>query len=624
MGGRSTIVLLAVVLGLGGFIWFVERKSESTAEKKDQARRAFRIDPGSVTVLRIASTSINVVCERRQGEWLMTSPVMARADAGAVDRLLESFHSLSRSDVITESEREELDLDLAAYGLDQPRARITYGDEKRQQTVLVGRDAPLGGHLYVMEEGRTEIVVTGTNLLASLPSTSVDLRDRRLFAGLPGDVVRLDVRRSDGFLQLIRGKELDWRIQKPVEARAAGSAVQGFLDALFGLSVAEFIAETSAGAALYGLDEPVAQLTIISGKGPGEQTLLLGKRVESSTNLLYAAVLGVDAVYAVADSVLESLRIRLEDLRDRRLVTLMASEIQHIAIRDDEKQLVLQRNEDGSWNVMEPRQYKADLSRVQLLLSEWTGARVERFIDNAPVTNAIDSDRSVTLSATLPAATDSSGTDASATAREVAQRVVVHVLDGPDEFGLVRVLREGEKTALAVNGAVLQAASVDPLVYRDREVLSVDPATVRSLSIQTSAGTWNVRREGTNDFRAIAPGQIVTDAAAIGNVLQALRSVRAAGYLSESIADLELRGLASPVAQVTIGLTGESGISKTLLMGSDAGPDSVYGMIRGQDAIFTVEKSIRDNVLRPLYKLPETQDSTELGTGQPSKPAEAQ
>lgn len=623
MGGRSTIVLLVLVLGLGGFIWFVERKSESTAERKDQARRAFRIDPGSVTFLRIDSTNSNVVCERRQGEWLMTSPVTARADAGALDRLLESFHSLSRSDVITESEREELDLDLAAYGLDQPRARITYGDEKRRQTVLVGRDAPLGGHLYVMEEGHTEIVVTGTNLLASLPSTSVDLRDRRLFAGLPGDVVRLDVRRSDGFLQLIRGKELDWRIQKPVEARAAVSAVQGFLDTLFGLSVAEFIAETSAGAALYGLDEPMAQLTIISGKGPGEQTLLLGKRVESSTNLLYAAVLGVDAVYAVADSVLESLRIRLEDLRDRRLVTLMASEIQHIAIRDDEKQLVLQRNEDGSWNVMEPRQYKADLGRVQLLLSEWTGARVERFIDNAPVTNALDSDRSVTLSATLPAATDSPGADA-ATARDAAQRVVVHVLDGPDEFGLVRVLREGEKTALAVNAAVLQAASVDPLVYRDREVLSVDPATVRSLSIQTSAGTWNVRREGTNDFRAIAPGQIVTDAAAIGNVLQALRSVRAAGYLSESVTDLELRGLATPVAQVTIGLTGESGISKTLLMGADAGPDSVYGMIRGQDAIFTVEKSIRDNVLRPLYKLPETQDSAELGTGQPSKPAEAQ
>jgi hypothetical protein len=48
-------------------------------------------------------------------------------------------------------------------------------------------------------------------------------------------------------------------------------------------------------------------------------------------------------------------------------------------------------------------------------------------------------------------------------------------------------------------------------------------------------------------------------------------------------------GLAPPKVALTFGLTGEAGIQTSLLLGREAGPESVFAMIQGQDIVFTLE-----------------------------------
>ena len=50
------------------------------------------------------------------------------------------------------------------------------------------------------------------------------------------------------------------------------------------------------------------------------------------------------------------------------------------------------------------------------------------------------------------------------------------------------------------------------------------------------------------------------------------------------------------------GLSAAAGISKTILVGHDAGEEAVYAMVKGQDLVFTFSKALRDKLLQPLYK----------------------
>ena len=621
MGSKTTILLLVAVLGLGGFIWLVERKADTTERRREAMRRALRIESGSVTGLEFRTDDLQVAAVRRPGGWQLTSPVVARADDGAVERVLETLHDLSRSEIVTRDDMEERDLTPADYGLEDPRARIVLSMATGDRQILIGREAPVGGLLYIKEEGGEDVIVTTTNLLASLPTTAFDLRDRRLFTGLPGDVVRIDLRRPDGFLQVVRGKDYGWRIQKPVEARAAPVAVQGLVDTLFGAKVAEFVAETTAGSALYGLDDPRAQVSLIAGRGPGEQTLLIGKAVETATNLVYASVIGVDAVYAVSADILEALDVSVDDVRDRRLLTLLAGDIVSVSVVDGERKMELRRAVDGTWNIVEPLKVKADAHRVNLLLGEWTGARVEQFADEAATPTSMV--LPLTVSFAVAAATAPTGSvpmTEGAAYNPVSPAVTFRLNAAPDPAGLVRVQIDGEKGSDLIGSDPLAVLSTDPLSFRDREVLAVAVENIRSVTIQSSTGLWEIRREGTNEFRVAGDVAAAIDAKALGDVLGQVRAVQALGFLPADPDPDDRRGLANPTGQITIGLSGETGISKTLLIGNNAGETTVYAAIRGQDAAFLLDKEVRDNLLRPLYNLPSTGQAPPDADGIPNVP----
>ena len=259
---KTTLLLFMATLGLGAFIWFVDRKADTTERRENRARYALRVDAAHVKALNIVVGDLQIDCEKQGKRWLITKPVKTRADAGEVERILDELTRLPRGEVITAAEQKKQNLAEADYGFDPPRARIVLRTEQRDVAVLIGRDAALGGALYIKEEGQPDIISTGTNILAALPRDVVDLRDRRVFEGFPADVTSISMRRPEGFLQLVRDAQGMWRIQKPLSARAAGPAVQELLDGLFELRVDEFVADSFEAASLYGLDEPLAQVTL--------------------------------------------------------------------------------------------------------------------------------------------------------------------------------------------------------------------------------------------------------------------------------------------------------------------------------------------------------------------------
>src|SRR4029079_9089439 len=108
MKPRTLLILLVLVLGLGAFIWLYERKLPSSEERETLGKKVFALEKGDVTAVSIEASKGAVRLERgpaskpveqdKKGEpaeppaadWRLIRPLAARADAFAVDRLLEA------------------------------------------------------------------------------------------------------------------------------------------------------------------------------------------------------------------------------------------------------------------------------------------------------------------------------------------------------------------------------------------------------------------------------------------------------------------------------------------------------------------------------------------------------
>ena len=616
MRSPTTLLLLIAVLLLGGYIALVERQSELQDRRQERARRALRFDPARVSGLRLATAHLQVALEKETGAWRLVQPVRARADAGEVARILETLEQLVRSDIITGREQREQNLSLEDFGFTQPRARISLREGGRDMTLLIGRDTPLGGNMFVKVETENSVFVASTNLMAILPAQVADLRERQLFQGLPGEVARLDIRRADGLLQLARTDQGVWRMQKPYAGRASFAGVQELLNHLFEIRVVDFVADTIAAASLYGLDEPVAQVTLAGGRAQGEQVLRLGRPVESRPQEIYATLEGFEHVFSVPATLLDTLAARASELRDRRLLTLPAHDIGYIRMEEEEHAIGLARADDSTWSAQEPRQFKVSSARMQAVLSEWTGLRIETFIDN-PGTNLAKwglspPARRITFARRAPA--PAAAPVAAPAPAQVAAATAVPATAHPDDSVTVLVAREeipdpnlvlvklaNEEPLYRVSRDGLAVLPMDSLYFRDPVILALEGGDIRSLSRSVNGEQQTVERtSATTEFKAMA-GQAV-DTAGVSNVLAALQQVSAQDFVVEDPEVLETWGLAQPRAALSIGLSGQGALGKAIIIGDDAGPDTVFAMLRGQGLVFTLPKRVRDHLLSNLYQ----------------------
>lgn len=588
MNARTTIVLLLVTLGLGAWLLLVERKGETTKQREEQARKALKIEAAKVTGFTFAAgTNLAVTCVKQNDRWRLTAPVAARADSAAVDRLLSALADMKRSEVITAQDRTQRNAKLADYGLDPARWNIGLDLDGRKQTVLFGRNAPVGDALYIKDGDRDDVVATEATVTNSFPTNAVALRDRALVAGSSFDVKRLDLRGGGRLIQLVKNEKGDWQLQQPIVARADRAAVQGVLDALFDWKIAEFSADSVADFATYGIDENALKVTVNAGDKNHEQTLLVGKPAGTNSAQVYAATPPEKSVYAVSTDALAKVNIKINDLRDRRLITLSSYDVAGFRVQQGEQKLELKKDVSGEWSIVQPRPAKADGARVQDFLTQITGVKIEDFLDQATSNPAALGLAEPAWRVILSKAATSNAVPKAAAPGENEQTVLISGQTRAN--GRVAVRLEHEATPYEIPGAALTNLTIDPLVFRIRDVLNISSGDVLKLTLVRGGATQGVERaSATNDFSVVMPAKGVADKEQISNVLNTFCYLRAQRFVAEEPKDLARFGLTQPEFALTIGVKGDAGLTKTVLIGA-AAEGGRYAMIRGQDLVFVLD-----------------------------------
>src|SRR5215218_5132147 len=197
MRPRTLLVLLVLVAGLGTFIWFYERELPSSEERAKIEKKVLQVEKDDVTAVTLQSESGTVRMERvklpapakqeekqteeeidttPETEWHLRQPLQARADAFAVDGLLDALTNLEQTRVLD-------DVDARQAGLDKPRATVRLKTGESETILKIGAADPMGGSTFAAVEGRKGAYVVSDSILNEIRKEPGDWRDRQMYRG---------------------------------------------------------------------------------------------------------------------------------------------------------------------------------------------------------------------------------------------------------------------------------------------------------------------------------------------------------------------------------------------------------------------------------------------------------
>ncbi len=572
------MLLIGAVL-LGGFILIFERGSENSHQQTRRMHTVFSVYPESIEQILLERDGVQIQCTKTAGIWRLTKPADAPVDSGVVEKMIVGLARVERGELITAQTLRERNLTPAAYGFDAPRARITFKNNRGTFTWLVGRDAPVGKTLYVMPEGGGDIIAAPRTLLSLIPQNPSWIRDRTLFSGETAAVRGLDLRRTGGFLQLRQPENNGWVMKQPHTGRADSQAVQALIGKIFSARIVDFISDEKADLTAYGLEKPAYELTIFT-QNELTQTLLIGNPLPEKPEARYAKRIESDSVFTVPSEWTKEFETDAGLLRSRQVLGLPPERITAIQLTRGEQQVGLIRS-NGQWQVVRPVRWDTDAEQTGELLKALTGAAVKEFIDTPAAAQTAQM-----VSAPWEIVLTSDGKTNTLRVSELGTN------------GLRLVQCSGEVSFYSTAGCIVRDTFADPLFYRSRTVLEVNPMLIQKINVQSGGTEQSVQKTDTGVFAAGQPSRQV-NAEALTGLMWALNELRTGRYVEYNPVSLKPYGLEQPQTALIVTLSDTNVVGRMILLGYKT-EDGRFAMIQGQNIVFVVSEKTAQTLTREL------------------------
>ena len=166
----------------------------------------------------------------------------------------------------------------------------------------------------------------------------------------------------------------NWRITAPKSFGADQSVVSGTLSALSGLSSERLVDDKAIDLKRYGLDQPPVDLKI-TDKNNKTHELQIGDDTPTGS-AAYAKLADDPRVFTIASYVKGNIDKNLNDLRDKRLLTVASDKVSRIELVRKQGSVEFGR-EKNDWQIIKPHPMRADSTQVTELLQKLVDARME-------------------------------------------------------------------------------------------------------------------------------------------------------------------------------------------------------------------------------------------------------
>jgi Domain of unknown function (DUF4340) len=332
-----------------------------------------------------------------------------------------------------------------------------------------------------------------------------------------------------------------WRITQPKSLNADQSTVSNLLSSLASLNADRVVEDKASDVKQYGFDQPAIEVEIAEKDGK-RQKLLLGDDTPAGGDV-YTMLDGNPRVFAIASYTKTSLDKGLNDLRDKRLITIDPDKVNHVEFQKKTWDIEFARSKDG-WEILKPNSLRVDSFAIDDFVRTLANGRMEM--------NETGADAAEKFAHAAPVAT------AKLTGDKGEQKLDVR--KDKDEYYAKSSVVEG---AYRVDSALGQAFEKNLDDFRNRKLFDFSFQDPNKIELHNDTKTWVFTHSGTDWW---SNGKKM-DASSIESLLAKLRALTAdrfadAGFMHSEIEAIVTSNDGKRVEKVQIAKSGDSYIAK--------------------------------------------------------------
>jgi hypothetical protein len=381
--GSSTLILLVVALGLGGYLYFFE--AERPVADPDAKTPVFTYDAAKINQIEIKSSGGEITALRKGANdtWTIVKPIEAPADRNAVSDIVTNLSKVEEQRVVDENAA-----DLKTYGLAEPRVEVTFHveGEKEPKRILIGEETPTSSGTYAKLPNGNRVFLVDSGLQTAVNKPTFDFRDKAALSFDQTKVTSLELVSASQTIRLEKSDN-EWNLVKPVQAPADFVSVNGVLGQLQSaqMTALKERPEEIKDLKPYGLDKPVVVATL--GMGGTSMKFELGK--EADTGSVWGRDPARPAVFSINNGVAMELQKRVEDFRRKEVFDFRPFNTTRFEITRGKETRAFERvkgtgeNAVDTWKQVAPSTKTVDSSNLEGALLDFSNLRAESFVATA-------------------------------------------------------------------------------------------------------------------------------------------------------------------------------------------------------------------------------------------------
>lgn len=325
-------------------------------------------------------------------------------------------------------------------------------------------------------------------------------------------------------------KTSDWRLVEPYAGDVDDPVVLRLLDALSFVGVDDVLSDAELlklGRTRedFRLNEPRLKLTL---QGDDETECVSFGALTPSSNGVYAAVSGIDAVFVAPTGVLAAVDVPTDRFRSRSLFPVGGESVSAFDVKRGTGSLLSFTRDGDLWRVGDS---PASAAKVKALLTGVLSAQAQSFVWPVGATNEAQS-----ATASLLAVYELDP--------ESAITVTMKCVDGVDrqlsfggeaEDGRVYALVQNGSAIVTVDARLRELARQDPVMFTDARIFPYEASAVMSFSIADGDAGYVVARDAQGAWRLDSPVAASADAATAQALLDKILSLSSPDVRSDGL-----------------------------------------------------------------------------------------
>jgi hypothetical protein len=334
----------------------------------------------------------------------------------------------------------------------------------------------------------------------------------KVFSVDASHVQSLTIRPRSGDAVVCRREGATWTITEPKKLAADQSAVTSLLTSLTGATIDQVVDPKPASLKDFGLETPSLTLEVTTNAKPDKVTLLLGDDTPTSGGV-YAQVAGNPRVLTLPSFLKSSLDKKVFDLRDKRILTMAAGQVNRIEVVGKTKRWTLAKNPEGIWDLILPPAVRADRFAAEGIASR---------LENGTMQSVAAEDKK---------SMGKYGFGAPEVTINVSGAGAAQTLTlGKKEDARYYAMNSALDPVFTLDSSFLADFRKDPADLRAKDLFTFSAFDVKHLEITTPSGTRTFDKQPQNKWKQTAPAAKDVPADKVEALLGKLRDLRADSF----------------------------------------------------------------------------------------------